>query len=113
MKTKRTIQDINEVSVVEAGIKYFLAAGAFDHIADDFVGTAKSYHMGFISAEEFHIEISNGIYKAATNIAYEESELYKKVSQLLYEIATMALIISADMSRTSEDIRDEILSKLY
>ena len=113
MKTKRTIQDINEVSVVEAGIKYFLAAGAFDYITDDFIGTAKSYHMGFISAEEFHIEISNGIYTVATGMAYEDSALYKKVSQLLYEIATMALIISADMSRTSEDIRSEILAKLY
>ena len=113
MKTKRTIQDINEVSVVEAGIKYFLAAGAFDYITDDFIGTAKSYHMGFISAEEFHIEIGGGVYKAATGMAYEDSALYKKVSQLLYEIATMALIISADMARTSEDIRSEILAKLY
>ena len=113
MKTKRTIQDINEVSVVEAGIKYFLAAGAFDYITDDFIGRATSYYMGFISAEEFHIEISNGFYKAASGMAYEESALYKKVSQLLYEIATMALIISSDKSRTSEDIRSAILSKLY
>lgn len=113
MKTKRTIQDINEVSVVEAGIKYFLSAGAFDYITDDFIGTAKSYHMGFISAEEFHIEISNGIYKTANDMACAESTLYQKVSQLLYEIATMALIISADMSRTSEDVRSEILMKLY
>ena len=113
MKTKRTIQDINEFSVVEAGIKYFLSAGAFDHITDDFIGRATSYHMGFISAEEFHIEISNGIYKAATGMAYEDSALYKKVSRLLYESSTMALIISADMSRPAEDIRSEILAKLY
>lgn len=113
MKTKRTIKDINEVSVVEAGIKYFLAAGAFDYITDDFIGRATSYHIGFISAEEFHIEISNRIYKAATDMACAESTLYQKVSQLLYEIATMALIISSDMSRPSKDIRSEILAKLY